>query len=64
MVAILGAERPGNKIVNRLKSKKIDAIVITPSLHDINFKKKIFKHTQPYNKGFNSIFRREVATGG
>jgi len=44
MIAILGAERPGNKIVNRLKSKKIDAIVITPSLHDINFKKKIKKH--------------------
>lgn len=44
MVAILGAEIPGEKIVNHLKNKKIDAIVITPSLHDINFKKKIEKH--------------------
>jgi len=44
MVVLLGAKYPGNKIVQRLKQKNINAIFVSPSLHDRKFKNKIASH--------------------
>jgi len=44
MVAILGAKYPGERIVNKLKSKNVNVIFVTPSLRDIKFKKKLSTH--------------------
>jgi glycosyltransferase involved in cell wall biosynthesis len=44
MIAILGSKIPVERLVTRLKSKNIDAVMITSSLHDLKFKKKIKTH--------------------
>lgn len=44
MVAILGSNLPVQRLVNQLKNHDINAEAISPSLHDIRFKKKIENH--------------------
>lgn len=44
MIAILGSKIPVERLVKRLKSRNVDAVIISSSLHDLKFKEKIKTH--------------------
>lgn len=44
MIAVTGGTLFGGRIVTELKKKNVNAVLITPSLSDIHFKKKIKSH--------------------
>jgi hypothetical protein len=44
MIAVTGGTLFGGRVVTELKKKNVDAVLITPSLRNMHFKKKIIAH--------------------